>query len=55
MSIWSSFCQQSHENDEELSIFSQPFHHHNEDDGDDLGKGRKYSTFELISLLKIVI
>lgn len=34
----------SHENDEELSIFSQPFHHHNEDDGDDLGKVPMQST-----------
>jgi hypothetical protein len=42
MPIWSSFRQQSHENDEELSIFSQPFHHHNEDDGDGLSKGTQY-------------
>ncbi|KAM0923930.1 hypothetical protein ACQ4PT_005194 [Festuca glaucescens] len=34
----------SHENDEELSIFSQPFYHHNEDDGDGLGKVPMQST-----------
>ncbi|XP_047087894.1 CTD small phosphatase-like protein 2 isoform X1 [Lolium rigidum] len=36
--------KQSNENDEELSIFSQPFHHHNEDDGDGLGKVPMQST-----------
>ncbi|KAM0860133.1 hypothetical protein ACQ4PT_046744 [Festuca glaucescens] len=36
--------KQSHENDEELSIFSQPFHHHNEDDGDGLVKVPMQST-----------
>ncbi|CAM0878087.1 unnamed protein product [Alopecurus aequalis] len=29
------------DNVEELSIFSQPFHHHNEDDGDGLSKGEQ--------------